>query len=601
MIARDAILTALARNGDFLFGAAVGAGLPAKAAERGGADFILLLNAGRLRMRGTSSLACYLPLENGNRWVEEIGRGEVLSQVELPVFMGVSAADPRQPVSALVDRAAAAGFAGLVNFPLASVIDGRLRALIEANGIGFKRECALIRRTREAGLVALGYVGNNEEAHRMADAGADLICANLGFTAGGTGVPTELSLDQAAELAGTVLHGLPRSVMTLVEGGPIVSPDEAYEVCRKSGVGGYIGGSTLDRLPMEATIESVTRTYKTIARLQADADSMRADLLGQGHTYGLIGQSPVMSEVARSIRKAAPTDLPVLLTGENGTGKELAAAAIHRHSPRAGKTMVAVNCAAIPETLIESELFGHERGAFTGATRTRAGRFVEANGGTLFLDEVGELPPAIQAKLLRVLESGEVQAVGSDRVQTVDVRIISATNRDIEAMVAQGLFREDLYFRMNTIQLHLPPLRERLGDLPALVRHFLRGLSDTPGLSEIDLDTSGYRALFEHNWPGNVRELRNAIQRAAAMAEGPKITRQDLAFLAERQQAGPRTEEPAPVPATGEPAAPAVLSERDWILAALRRNRFRRAETARELGISTRTLYNKSKKYRLFE
>ena len=238
---------------------------------------------------------------------------------------------------------------------------------------------------------------------------------------------------------------------------------------------------------------------------------------------GIVGRSAAVRETLAVARKAARHPTTVLVTGESGTGKELVARLVHRHSPRADAPFVAVNCGAIPEALLESELFGHARGAFTGATAERRGLFEEADGGTLFLDEIGELPVALQVKLLRALQEGEVRRVGDNASRGVDVRVVAATSRDLESETAAGRFRADLYYRINVVRLHLPPLRERREDVPDLVRHFVAICARRFGATVQGVSPAAMRLLMEHDWPGNVRELENVIERALVLAEGPEI------------------------------------------------------------------------------
>ena len=222
----------------------------------------------------------------------------------------------------------------------------------------------------------------------------------------------------------------------------------------------------------------------------------------------MVGESPAMREIFRLIERAGPSDKAILIQGESGTGKELVARSLHHHSRRADKPMVVINCAALPESLLESELFGHEKGAFTGAISAKQGLFEVADGGTLFIDEIGEMPGAVQAKLLRVLEDGSLRRIGSIKERRVNVRLLAATNRNLAQQVAAGNFREDLYYRINVMSLELPPLRERVGDIPLLVRHFLG-----PGW---EVEERALRLLERYDWPGNVRQLINAVERAAS-------------------------------------------------------------------------------------
>ncbi|MBX6332305.1 MAG: sigma-54-dependent Fis family transcriptional regulator, partial [Gemmatimonadaceae bacterium] len=262
----------------------------------------------------------------------------------------------------------------------------------------------------------------------------------------------------------------------------------------------------------------------------------------------IVGHSDAIRTALDLARKVARHPSTVLLTGESGTGKELIARLIHRASPRAAEPFVAVNCGAIPEPLLESELFGHAKGAFTGAITDKAGLFEEANGGTLFLDEIGELPLALQVKLLRALQEGEVRRVGANTARRVDVRVIAATNRDLAADVASGRFRGDLYYRVNVVTIRLPALRERREDIPELALHFLRQTNARLGLSVELISPAAMRLLMEYPWPGNVRELENVIERALVLTAGPTIEPEHLADLV----AAPRPGAPEPPPAEGD-------------------------------------------------
>lgn len=245
-------------------------------------------------------------------------------------------------------------------------------------------------------------------------------------------------------------------------------------------------------------------------------------------TSGIIGQSTTLAEVFKVLGKVAPTDSTVLVTGESGTGKELLVRALHANSKRADKPFVPINCGAIPKELLESELFGHEKGAFTHAIRARPGRFELADGGTIFLDEIGEMDLSLQVKILRVLQEKEIERVGGTGVKKVDVRVVAATNRNLELEVAQGRFREDLYYRLNVIPLHLPPLRERGGDVLLLARHFLDVFCQKKGRSPLELSHEAKKVLSAYSWPGNVRELVNFMERLSILVDGDIITPQDL-------------------------------------------------------------------------
>ncbi|MEN6450947.1 MAG: sigma-54 dependent transcriptional regulator [Thermoguttaceae bacterium] len=299
----------------------------------------------------------------------------------------------------------------------------------------------------------------------------------------------------------------------------------------------------------------------------------------------LIGCSPKIETVRRLIAKVAPTDSTVLIQGETGTGKELVARAVHAQSRRAEMPLVPVNCGALPENLIESELFGHRKGAFTGAEEHRTGLLEVANGGSLFLDEIGELPAAMQAKLLRFLESGEVRRLGDNDSFTCDVRVICATNRDLAAMVAAGEFREDLWFRINTFEISLPPLRERIDDIPLLARRLAERFGAPRGSDDSIFTPETLGMLMAHSWPGNVRELANVIEHAMILCDALPIRPEELP-----ERLGSRR----PVQATRPPAGRNLQElEMQAIQDALDRHSGNKPKAAAELGISVKTLYNK--------
>ncbi|HEV3340547.1 MAG TPA: sigma-54 dependent transcriptional regulator [Pirellulales bacterium] len=301
----------------------------------------------------------------------------------------------------------------------------------------------------------------------------------------------------------------------------------------------------------------------------------------------LIGESPSMEEVRKLIAKVAPTDSTALVLGETGTGKELVARAIHDQSRRAEMPFVAINCGALPESLIESELFGHRRGAFTGADEHRVGLFEVASGGTIFLDEIGELPKAMQAKLLRVLESGEIRRVGDNESFTVDVRVVCATHRDLEEMVAEGEFREDLMFRINTFEIRLPALRERIDDVPELARHLLKRFRRSLRAKDEPFTAEAIESLKSHSWPGNVRELANVIEHAAILCDEETIGAEHMPNrFGSRRLRGPHFKMVGP---------PQTLREIELqvIQQTLDKYNGNKPKAAEELGVSLKTLYNK--------
>ncbi len=334
------------------------------------------------------------------------------------------------------------------------------------------------------------------------------------------------------------------------------------------------------------------------ANLREENAELRENLKDGFNAGGIIGKSAAMSAVLDLVEMFAPSDATVLLTGESGTGKEVVARAIHANGPRKSGPYVAFNCAAITESLFESELFGHEKGAFTGADKRREGRFVAASGGTLFLDEVGEIPLAMQAKLLRVLQEREVQPLGLDRPVPVDVRIIAATNRNLEEEVEEGRFREDLFYRINVVNLELPPLRARQEDIPLLAHHFLNKFAENSGKSVRGFTPGAMDAMLRYSWPGNVRELENAVERAVVLLVGELVGERELPpqILSQNRHGNEEN-----VPADFAPGATLREVERAVILKTLEETGNNKSETAKLLGITRKTLHLKLQKYELEE
>jgi DNA-binding NtrC family response regulator len=338
-----------------------------------------------------------------------------------------------------------------------------------------------------------------------------------------------------------------------------------------------------------------------LSSVRIDAERRRTllDLEGQMaerlEFCGMIGRAPVMQDVFTLLRRLAPHARTALVTGETGTGKELAVRALHQLGPRSNKRFVTVNCSAVVETLSESELFGHVRGAFTGAAETKAGLFEAAHGGTLFLDEIGELPPSVQAKLLRVIENGEVQRVGSVEARKVDVRLVAATNRDLRVEVEGGRFRSDLFYRLNVAQISLPPLRDRREDIPFLTSAFVRAFSQRFGKALTGVTAGAERILIEAPWEGNVRQLRNVIERGCMLAEGEFVSERDLlgAFQALPSRGSTR------LVARRDGTLPLQAIAREHIIKTLDEVHGNKAVAARLLGISRRAFYRQLERHGL--
>jgi len=362
-----------------------------------------------------------------------------------------------------------------------------------------------------------------------------------------------------------------------------------------------LGVLSVDRLfEAKVTFEEDLRVMKMVAQLIAqtvrlenlisaerqEKESLRMELKAKYRLGNLIGSSKAMQEVFRTVLKVAKSRATVLLRGESGTGKELIAKAIYSHSERADKPFIKVNCAAIPENLLESEFFGHEKGAFTGAITTKKGKFEHADGGTIFLDEVAELAPQLQSKLLRVLQEREFERVGGNKTISVDVRLIAATNRDLESAMSSGNFREDLYYRLNVVPIFLPALRERLEDIPILIEYFLTHFNKENGRS-VSLDVKTLETLTKYNWPGNVRELENSIERLVVLAEDNIICQSDLPMHMRNSQT---------TVSSGLKGSVETL-EKERIVKTLEANGWIYARAARSLGLTERQLVYRVKKY----
>ena len=370
------------------------------------------------------------------------------------------------------------------------------------------------------------------------------------------------------------------------------SVDTAVEAL-KSGAYDYLM-KPLDFEVLKLTIERASEH----AGLKKENRVLKEHLRGNYDLENIIGRSRPMKKLLEMVSMVAPSEATVLITGESGTGKELIARSLHFNSPRREQSLVVVNCAAIAETLLESELFGHEKGAFTGADKRREGRFFLAHHGTIFLDEIGEMPSTMQVKLLRVLQEREIQRVGGEDTIKVDVRVVTATNRDLESDVAEGHFREDLFYRLNVMPLNVPPLRERQEDIPLLAQHFLEKFADknrkpVKGFVPLAMDM-----LLKYDWPGNVRELENAIERAVILLSGEHITEKQLPLNI--------TEKYPDLEAATAIAAPITDGmrsleeiEKEAVLATLRASGGNKAEAARRLGVTRKTLHNKLKNYGL--
>lgn len=364
------------------------------------------------------------------------------------------------------------------------------------------------------------------------------------------------------------------------------SIDTAVEAIKRGATDFLTKPVNLDELDMRIQGALHART------MEKENRELRQQLDNRFGLESLIGQSPGLEEVLDTIRQVAPSRANVMIQGETGTGKELVARAIHRLSPRTKSPLITVHCAALPTNLLESELFGHEKGAFTGATERRQGRFELADGGSIFLDEIGEIDTTVQVKILRVLEERAFERVGGHDTLEVDVRLIAATNKDLEAMVKEGTFREDLFYRLNVVTIDLPPLRERREDVPLLMQKFLDEFNQENSKSIEGFTSDCQQALISYDWPGNIRELRNVIERMVVLARQERLTVRDL-------PAHMRKNADEPVPVAVMPNMSLDEVEKNMILRALEAHQGNRTKAAEQLGISRRTLHRKLNEYGL--
>jgi two-component system NtrC family response regulator len=435
---------------------------------------------------------------------------------------------------------------------------------------------ALGRALRDAGHEVIETTSPREGQRLLAERTFDVfIVDNV--------MPQLSGLDIIREYVGSTPEGERPQILMMTAHATVESALEAMKL------------GALDYLQKPFEIDEllvVVRRALDHQRLRTAYRYLRSERDEQFDHYGIIGRSRAMEEIIQRAKRVAETKSTVLITGETGTGKELIARAIHNRSAQRDMPLIKVNCAAIPESLLESELFGHVRGAFTGATANKKGKFALADGGTIFLDEIGTMSPALQSKLLRVLQEREFEPLGAERTERVDVRVIAASNRDLRQMVAEAKFQEDLFYRLNVIPIDLPPLRERREDIPALVDHFVKKHAQRTGRRIDRVDDSVLAALQQYEWPGNVRELENTIERAVVLSEGPAITTRAVSVLG---SVTPQT--------TGLPSLKLRPNiewvERETIRRALESARGVKKDAAELMGISQRALSYYLAKYRI--
>lgn len=584
-----------------LIAVVAGSGLVTKSAAQAGVDMIIVLNAGLYRHFGLGSMAAYLPYGNANEQTETLIRMQVKKNSRgRPIIAGCHALDPIVKPEHYLQRLRAIGVAGITNWPAFGLIDGTFKSALEEAGWGTQEEINVLNQARDAGFATFAFAFDPEAAAAFAASGVDGIIMNVGLTREVEDLVEKNTLVEIARSKARRMYDAIQETGTdplcVVFGGPVTNPDDIEKIFRHVPVHGFAGGSVFERIPVSGIIGSTIKRFRSVPLREKPEELVPR--------FGpMVGESPAMQDLFQKVAKVSAYDISVCVEGESGTGKELVASHIHELSSRRTYPLVSVNCGAIPETLVEAEFFGHEKGSFTGAHQRKLGKFELANNGTLFLDEVSELSPHAQQSLLRVIQEREVTRIGGEIPIPLDVRIVAASNKPLKQLVHHGEFREDLFYRISTITITVPPLRERSQDIPALVSHFLNLNSIKLNKPLFGVSEEFMEKLLRHHWPGNVRELDHSLARAAVLEENEILTGRDFVphqmnetELHEADtQFNPstpfRTPTEAPFLDLREMEKAKKHSRQLQIQRALLNNGGNKTMAARELGISRKTLY----------
>lgn len=567
-----------------------GSGQIARYAIDGGAHFLMVLNAGLYRMAGVTSLASFMPFGNANDQVEELLVKQILPRSQkVPVVAGVMPNDPLLPLGVLFRRLKDLGVTGIANWPAVGLIDGKFREALEEEGFTIEAEVEMLKEAKRNGFVTFGFVLSVQDASIMTTARVDAMIINLGWTHETHNIYEK---SDRLQYAVKVVNGIIDVVTSKGEdplflffGGTVTSPEDTSELYQRTRLHGYGGGSSFEAIPVAKLITNRVKEFCSVPR------QSKGPAFGEGMGR-MIGSSPAMLKLYRLIARVAPYDVHVCIQGESGSGKELVANQIHQLSGRASQPFITLNCGAIPDSLIESELFGHEKGAFTGAVSRRLGKFDLADRGVLFLDEVAELSPKAQVSLLRAIQQKEIFRLGGEKAIPVDVRIITATHQNLKEMVQQGRFRTDLYFRLSIINIDILPLRERINDIPALVMEFLHQLGSQFNRHALGVTPDFMKSLMEYSWPGNVRELKHVLCRALLMEDSSIL--EGEYFLTDHLRPKGENNRSSFVSVTGR--LKTKEAEDNALLNALKFSNGNKKQAAVFLGISRKTLYSRLKR-----
>lgn len=565
-----------------------GSGQVARYAIEGGAQFLMVLNAGIYRTAGVSSLCSFLPYGNANDQTNELLTSQIVPRSKgVPLVAGIMAGDPIVPIERRFDRLAELGVEGVTNWPAVGLVDGSFRQILAECGLTVDAEVEMLQRAKQRGFVTFGFALNDSDAAKMAQTGADAMVLNVGWTHESQDIHEKSDrIEHAAVKINSMLEAIWASgadPVCLFFGGAVLLPEDSSLLYQRTKVHGFGGGSSFERIPVAKVIISNVQKFRSVPKTHDNI----IDPSGFGK---MVGSSPPMNKMYRLIKRVAPFDVNVCIEGESGVGKELIANQIHRLSTRSSEPFITLNCGAIPDTLLESEFFGHEKGSFTGAIHRRLGKFELADRGTLFLDEVAELSPKAQVSLLRVLQQKEITRVGGEKAISVDPRIITATHQNLSRLIENGKFRDDLYFRLAMISLQAPPLRMRLQDMPALVQSILRELGANYNREIVGVSRNFMSRLVQHTWPGNVRELKHVLGRAILLEDGQILQGDDFTpEMGHLVQLSRKPFQKAMRSAADE-------TETNLILKALEVSGGNKSQAAKLLGISRKTLYARLKK-----
>jgi DNA-binding NtrC family response regulator/predicted TIM-barrel enzyme len=561
-----------------LMAVVAGSGQVVRCACEAGADFLLVLNAGTYRNQGVGSLASFLAFGNANDQTMSLLRQHVLpSNRGLPIVAGVMAGDPTQPLEKCFGQLEQLGVAGVTNWPAVGFVDGSMRCALEAAGVGVAGEVQMIAAAARRGFATLGFALDPTAAREFAAAGAHCLILNLGLTREVEDIHERRDQLQRTLVRLREMQAAARSTgrhpFMVAYGGPATTAGDLDQILRHTDIHGYAGGSVFDRLPVRESVMATISQFKSAAMRPVAPDGG----LGLGE---MIGSSPSMQRTFELIKRVAPHDVNIVIEGESGTGKELVASLLHRLSPRGPQAFVTLNCGAIAESLLESELFGHEKGSFTGAHRRRMGKFELAHRGTLFLDEVADLSAHAQVSLLRALQQREITRVGGEESISVDVRILSASHQNLAERVRAGRFRADLFYRLSGMTIAVPPLRERPEDIPLLAEATLQRLCVQWNLAPRRMSANFLHRLSRYAWPGNVRELQHVVGQALLLEDARRIEGKHFQF-------GARTAKGAQAPVEAKPGT----SKSEAAHQALAQAQGNKSRAAAALGVTRRTLY----------